>query len=181
MEDLVSPINVVLCPAEIVVTISFLLRKSSTLWGPREEKKVGWQSKLILRRRMIGCAGNLTGNWTTGKFIDLVWPSISSPRMRVIWNGEALGEFSISRGIRQEDPISSYLFVFCIERLSRLINVAAEQGIWKPICLARGGPKLSHLIYVCIWSCAFLWCHFGASPSYQIVSQSVLSKFEAKG
>lgn len=96
---------------------------------------------------MIGCAGNLTGNWTTGKFIDLVWPSISSPRMRVIWNGEALGEFSISRGIRQEDPISSYLFVFCIERLSRLINVAAEQGIWKPICLARGGPKLSHLMF----------------------------------
>lgn len=67
--------------------------------------------------------------------------------MRVIWNGEALGEFSISRGIRQEDPISPYLFVFCIERLSRLINVAAEQGIWKPICLARGGPKLSHLMF----------------------------------
>lgn len=70
-------------------------------------------------------------------FIDLVWHSISSPCMRVVWNGEALEEFSPSRGTRQRDPISPYLFVLCIERLSQLIQCATDQGLWKPICLAR--------------------------------------------
>lgn len=80
-------------------------------------------------------------------FIDLVWHSISSPRMRVVWNGEALEEFSPSRGTRQGDPISPYLFVLCIERLSQLIQCATDQGLWKPICLARWGPKSSHLMF----------------------------------
>lgn len=60
-------------------------------------------------------------------FVSLIWACISSSRMRVLWNGEALEEFSPSRGIRQGDPISLYLFVLCIERLFHLTNVAVEQ------------------------------------------------------
>lgn len=37
--------------------------------------------------------------------------------------------------------------MLCIERLSQLIHVATSQGFWKPITLARGGPKLSHLMF----------------------------------
>lgn len=35
-----------------------------------------------------------------GNFINLIWHCISSPKMRVLWNGEALEEFTPSRGIR---------------------------------------------------------------------------------
>jgi hypothetical protein len=34
--------------------------------------------------------------------------------MRVIWNGEALENFSPSRGIRQGDSISPLIFVLCM-------------------------------------------------------------------
>nr|KYP36271.1 LINE-1 reverse transcriptase isogeny [Cajanus cajan] len=54
-------------------------------------------------------------------FVNLIWASISSPRLRMVWNGEALEEFTPSRGIRQGDPISPYLFVLCMERLFQLI------------------------------------------------------------
>lgn len=80
-------------------------------------------------------------------FVNLIWECISSPKMRVLWNGEALEEFSPSRGIRQGDPLSPYLFVLCIVRLFHLINVAIEQDLWAPIRLSRGGPKLSHLAF----------------------------------
>ncbi|QHO04624.1 LINE-1 retrotransposable element ORF2 protein [Arachis hypogaea] len=79
--------------------------------------------------------------------IELILSCISSARMRVLWNGEELEEFKPTRGIRQGDPISPYIFVLCIERLSQLINCAVNHGFWKPIRIKRRGPALSHLCF----------------------------------
>ena len=67
--------------------------------------------------------------------------------MQLQWNGELTESFTPSRGIRQGDPISPYIFVLCIERLSHGINDAVQRGLWKPIRLARGGTPLSHLFF----------------------------------
>nr|KYP54028.1 Retrovirus-related Pol polyprotein LINE-1 [Cajanus cajan] len=80
-------------------------------------------------------------------FINLVWACISSAKFRMLWNGEALSEFLPSRGVRQGDPISPYIFVLCMERLFHLINMTIEHHIWKPICLSRSGPLISHLAF----------------------------------
>lgn len=53
--------------------------------------------------------------------------------MRVLWNGEVLNEFGPGRGIRQEDHISLYLFVLCMERLFHVIQIAADNKYRKPI------------------------------------------------
>lgn len=50
-------------------------------------------------------------------FFSLVWYCISTPKMRLLWNGEALEEVRPSRSLKQGDPISPCLFVLCIERL----------------------------------------------------------------
>ena len=75
---------------------------------------------------------------------------IVTPMLLVLslWRGEALESFNPSRVIRQGDPISPYLFVLCMERLSQMINVAVDSNLWKPIQLGRKGPKLSHLVFV---------------------------------
>nr|KYP39534.1 LINE-1 reverse transcriptase isogeny [Cajanus cajan] len=70
-------------------------------------------------------------------FVELVWACISTPSSRVLWNGEALQEFHPSRGIRQGDPLSPYLFMLCMERLFHIIEVAVAQKLWKPICLNK--------------------------------------------
>ena len=67
--------------------------------------------------------------------------------MNILWNGECTGEFTSSRGIRQGDPLSPYLFVLCMERLSHLIAWAVEDGLWRPITISRGGPPLTHLCF----------------------------------
>ncbi|QHO46030.1 LINE-1 retrotransposable element ORF2 protein [Arachis hypogaea] len=79
---------------------------------------------------------------------NLIYGCISSARMRVLWNGDELEEFTPSRGIRQGDPISPYLFVLCIEHLSQLIDAAVEHGFWKPIHLKRDALEISHLYFV---------------------------------
>lgn len=81
-------------------------------------------------------------------FFKIVWHCISSPRMCLLWNGEALAEFHPLRGIRQGNLISPYLFVLYIERLFQLIQIVVDKKSWKPIQITIGAPKLSHLAFV---------------------------------
>ncbi|KAG7555110.1 Reverse transcriptase domain [Arabidopsis suecica] len=72
---------------------------------------------------------------------------VSGPSMSLLWNGEKTEAFTPSRGLRQGDPLSPYLFVMCLERLCHLIEMSVDCKEWKPISLSRGGPKLSHICF----------------------------------
>ena len=82
------------------------------------------------------------------RFTHLIMECLSTSQMNVLWNGEMIEDFQLGRGIRQGDPLSPYIFVLCIERLSHGIIQAVNQGRWKPIRLARIGTPLSHLFFV---------------------------------
>lgn len=81
------------------------------------------------------------------ELIHLIMNCISSVTMQVLWNGECTDYFSTSRGIRQGDPITPYVFVLCIERLSHGINRAVQSGKWTPIRLSRRGTPITHLFF----------------------------------
>ncbi|XP_061362932.1 uncharacterized protein LOC133306628 [Gastrolobium bilobum] len=78
---------------------------------------------------------------------QLILSCISTSSLSLLWNGVATSKFLPGRCIRQGDPISPYLFVLCIERLSHLINMAVDIGAWKPIVLRKGAPPISHLLF----------------------------------
>ena len=61
----------------------------------------------------------------------------------IVWNGNPLKWFRSSRGIRQGDPISPYLFVLYMEQLGHIISQAVEEGKWKPIILSCHGSPIS--------------------------------------
>ena len=65
---------------------------------------------------------------------------IETVKLSVIWSGKNLEWFKPTRGIRQGDPISPYLFVLCMKRLGHVINQVVLKGRWKPIRLSRNGP-----------------------------------------
>lgn len=48
--------------------------------------------------------------------------------LSVMINGEKLDPFLPSRGIRQSDPLSSYIFILCMEYLAELINTEISLG-----------------------------------------------------
>lgn len=72
---------------------------------------------------------------------------VSGPSMSLLCNGEKTEAFIPSRGLRQGDPLSPYLFVMCLERLCHLIEMSMDCKEWKPISFSRGGPKLSHICF----------------------------------
>uniref|UniRef100_A0A2N9I5D1 Reverse transcriptase domain-containing protein n=1 Tax=Fagus sylvatica TaxID=28930 RepID=A0A2N9I5D1_FAGSY len=67
---------------------------------------------------------------------------------RVEWRYlEPHGNIHPSRGLRQGDPLSPYLFLLCAEGLHSLIKKAESSGDIQGVSLCRGGPKITHLFF----------------------------------
>ena len=79
--------------------------------------------------------------------VDVVMNCIESAKLNILWNGEPMEAFQPSRGIRQGDPLSPYLYVLCMERLSHLIDREVQLGSWKPVRASRNGPPISNLAF----------------------------------
>ncbi|XP_019181672.1 PREDICTED: uncharacterized protein LOC109176732 [Ipomoea nil] len=62
-------------------------------------------------------------------------------------NEEAVGTVRPSRGIRQGDPLSPYLFIICAEGLSVLLQQAEARGDIHGVRVARGAPAITHLFF----------------------------------
>ena len=75
---------------------------------------------------------------------------ISTVRMAVLVNGTPTEFFSTFKGLRQEDPLSPYLFVLIMEAFSCLISRAEEKGFIRgfKVMGRRGvGASISHLLF----------------------------------
>ncbi|KAK9997852.1 hypothetical protein SO802_017455 [Lithocarpus litseifolius] len=65
----------------------------------------------------------------------------------VLVNGEPCGMTFPTRGIRQGDPISPFLFLLCMEGLNGLIKKVELQGDIHGYSFCRRGPKLTQMLF----------------------------------
>lgn len=82
-------------------------------------------------------------------WVDFIMHCISIVSYFVVLNAEGEGEriFKLSRGLRQRDPLSPYLFLFCYEGLSSLMRMKKQEGLLWEAKVSRRGPLVSHLMF----------------------------------
>ena len=71
---------------------------------------------------------------------------VSTVSTSILFNSEALDPIFPSRGIRQGDPLSPYLFILCMDFLGQLIEEKCNAKLWQPVKASQSGPTLSHLL-----------------------------------
>lgn len=78
----------------------------------------------------------------------IIYHCVSTAPVSINWNEDNSLSFTTSRGIRQGDPISPYLFILAIERLCHRIKDLVNSGIWKGFKIGRGDTHIiSHICF----------------------------------
>lgn len=63
-------------------------------------------------------------------FVNTVMPCISSVLYSFLLNGKQFGALQPNRGLRQDDPLSPYLFICCVKGFIRMVEKAVVEATW---------------------------------------------------
>ena len=80
-------------------------------------------------------------------WINRVMCCVSTPSFSVCINGKAYGNITPSRGLRQGDPLSPYLFLLCAKGFISLMARVEGEGQIHGVSICRSAPRISHLLF----------------------------------
>lgn len=81
------------------------------------------------------------------KFVKWVLLSVTTVQYTVCFNGNNVGPIHPRKGLRQGDPWSPYLFLLCVEGLSRKLNNAADERKIHGCKISSNAPAITHLLF----------------------------------
>ena len=79
------------------------------------------------------------------RWIGLIMECIRTISYSILVNGELKGLINPTRGIRQGDPLSPFLFLLCTKGLHNLITKAVKAKEINSFSLCKRSSKLTHL------------------------------------
>ena len=82
-----------------------------------------------------------------GDWVDKVMSCVTSPSFSVLINGKPFGMIHPTRGIRQGNPLSPYLFLLCAEGFTSLLQKVVLEGNIQGVSICRRAPRISHLLF----------------------------------
>ena len=83
-----------------------------------------------------------------GLWVSWLKECVTTARISVLVNGSPTDEFSPSKGLRQGDPLSPFLFNIVVEGLNLLLARAIDLGLIKGDSLGHSEIQLTHLQFV---------------------------------
>ncbi|KAA3478112.1 reverse transcriptase [Gossypium australe] len=92
-------------------------------------------------------AGMMTALGFHNDWIVLIMRCVCSVSYSVSLNGLNSDWFSPSRGLRQGDPLSPYLFLICAEGFATLLEDVKQRGLMEGAPIGRGRISINHLFF----------------------------------
>ena len=81
------------------------------------------------------------------RWVDWILRCITTVSYSVLINGKSYGCITLSKGLRQGDPLLSHHFLLCTEAFSAMIMEANNNQGLNGISIYRGSPKITHLFF----------------------------------
>ena len=152
LDQLVSPCQAAFVPGRRGVDNAIIVQEIIHTMG-KAKGKVGYMAiKIDLEKaydilewsfiKGMLCRYNFSKN-----LIEIMMSYISSVSTSILFNGGSLEPFLPTRGIRQGDPLSPYIFILCMDFLGQLIQEKCEAKVWCLVKASRSGPSFSHLFF----------------------------------
>ncbi|XP_041027066.1 uncharacterized protein LOC121267284 [Juglans microcarpa x Juglans regia] len=81
------------------------------------------------------------------QLVNMIIKCISTVTYSMLINGVPKGPIIPTKGLRQGDPLSLYLFLLCTEGLISLLNKAGNENRISDIKVCRGAPRVNNLLF----------------------------------
>uniref|UniRef100_A0A8R7TRJ3 Reverse transcriptase domain-containing protein n=1 Tax=Triticum urartu TaxID=4572 RepID=A0A8R7TRJ3_TRIUA len=81
------------------------------------------------------------------QWVNLIMKCVTTVRYQIKVDGQLTEQFFPSRGLRQGDPASPYLFAICAEGLSALLHAAEREGRISGVKICPATSVVSHLFF----------------------------------
>ena len=149
LPQLISPTQSAFVPGRLIT--DNVLLAYETLHAMHGRKK-GKKGALTLKLDVSKAYDRVEWNFLRGmmvklgfpeEWIDRVMSCVTTPSFSVRINGKAYGNIIPSRGLRQGDPLSPYLFLLCAEGFTSLLSKAEAEGRLHGVQIVEG-----HLVFL---------------------------------
>ncbi|PRQ56718.1 putative RNA-directed DNA polymerase [Rosa chinensis] len=153
LDSLISPFQSAFVPGRLISDNSLMAFEVSHCLKRRRSGKVGYcalkldMSKAYDRVEWVFLEAVMRKMGFGEEWIRWIMDCVSTVSYSFIINGEPRGRVIPSRGLRQGDSISPYLFLLCSEVLSRSILNAERIGSLYGVRICMGAPSISHLFF----------------------------------
>jgi hypothetical protein len=81
------------------------------------------------------------------RWVNLIMTCVHTVQYSILINRQPYGSIQLTRGIRQGDPLSPYLFILYAEGLNSLLFKAERENRISRLPVVRGGLQINHLFF----------------------------------
>ncbi|KAK9931693.1 hypothetical protein M0R45_018961 [Rubus argutus] len=153
LPQIVSPFQSAFVPGRLITDNTLVANEISHFIHTKRSGPDGYMSlKLDMSKAYDRIEWNfleavLTRLGFAAHWISIIMQCVTTVRYSFIVNGKSRGYITPSRGLRQGDPLSPFLFLLCTEGFSSLLTQKATLGLLQGVSICASAPPVHHLLF----------------------------------